>query len=80
MDRHDMEASENNPKAERELRERAMELIKFQSLSFCDWSVRYRAMTKITFSEPQVSQDKIREVPCGSPLGTKCSSNGGDAQ
>lgn len=29
MDRHDMEASENNPKAERELRERAMELIKF---------------------------------------------------
>jgi hypothetical protein len=29
MDRRDMEASENNPKAERELRERAMELIKF---------------------------------------------------
>lgn len=28
MDHRDMEASENNPKAERELREKAMELIK----------------------------------------------------
>lgn len=76
MDHRDMKASENNPKAERAQRKsNGVGPRSSQSILFLpDWSVRYWPMTKLTFSEPQF---KIRKVLCGSPLGTKCSSNGG---